>query len=29
LRIATADEISSVAGIGPILAQQIVQSLET
>jgi excinuclease ABC subunit C len=29
LRIATADEISSVAGIGPILAQQIVHSLET
>jgi excinuclease ABC subunit C len=29
LKIATADEISSVAGIGPILAQQIVQSLET
>jgi excinuclease ABC subunit C len=29
LRIATADEISSVAGIGPILAQQIVQNLET
>jgi excinuclease ABC subunit C len=29
LKIATADEISSVAGIGPILAQQIVQALET
>jgi excinuclease ABC subunit C len=29
LRIATSDEISSVAGIGPILAQQIVHSLET
>lgn len=29
LRIASADEISSVAGIGPILAQQIVNSLET
>jgi excinuclease ABC subunit C len=29
LRLATADEISSVAGIGPILAQQIVHSLET
>ena len=29
LRIASADEISSVAGIGPILAQQIVHSLET
>ena len=29
LRIATAEEISSVAGIGPILAQQIVHSLET
>ena len=29
LRIATADEISSVAGIGPILAQLIVQALET
>ena len=29
LKIATADEISSVAGIGPILAQQIVHSLET
>ncbi|MEO0067331.1 MAG: hypothetical protein RJB63_456 [Actinomycetota bacterium] len=29
LKIATADEISSVAGIGPILAQQIVHALET
>lgn len=29
LKLATADEISSVAGIGPILAQQIVHSLET
>jgi excinuclease ABC subunit C len=29
LKIASADEISSVAGIGPILAQQIVQALET
>ena len=29
LKIATADEISSVAGIGPILAQQIVYALET
>jgi excinuclease ABC subunit C len=29
LRLANADEISSVAGIGPILAQQIVHSLET
>jgi excinuclease ABC subunit C len=29
LKIASADEISSVAGIGPILAQQIVHALET
>ena len=29
LKLATADEISSVAGIGPILAQQIVHALET
>lgn len=29
LKIATADEISAVAGIGPILAEQIVHSLET
>jgi len=29
LKLANADEISSVAGIGPILAQQIVQALET
>ena len=29
LKIASADEISSVAGIGPILAQQIVQALES
>jgi excinuclease ABC subunit C len=29
LKLASADEISSVAGIGPILAQQIVHSLET
>jgi excinuclease ABC subunit C len=29
LRLASADEISSVAGIGPILAQQIVNRLET
>jgi excinuclease ABC subunit C len=29
LKIATADEISSVAGIGPILAQQIVHALES
>ena len=29
LKLATADEISEVAGIGPILAQEIVQALET